>query len=372
MSVLLKKPIFESVTQQELAEQLEGKKRCRKKLPTWFESAKIYYPKKVHIEQSSSEATALFKASLLEGKRLIDLTGGLGVDCYFFAQRFETVFHCESNPELSEITAHNFSMLNISNIDCFAKDGFEVLADDPIPFDWIYVDPSRRDASANKVYFLADCIPNVPERLSLLFGHAKSILVKTAPLLDIKQGLRELDHVATIYVVALENEVKELLWMLQKGHKGAPNIVAINLGQGEVTEFRFTQEEEELAEVRYASPKTYLYEPHAALMKSGGFRTIAKRFAVCKIAEHSHLYTSDILIDFPGRRFKIVAIYPYSKEAMRNLPHHKANISTRNFPINVAQIRKKHRIADGGSAYLFFTTDANGNRLVLSCTKINH
>ena len=190
LSVLLRKSKFDAISSKELAQQIEGKKRCAIKLPTWFKTNEIYYPPKVNIEQSSSEKTAFYKANLIGGKSLLDVTGGFGVDSYFFGQRIANVTLCEINKELAQITTHNLDILGASAIEVVNTDGIEYLKKFDGIFDWIYIDPSRRDESKGKVFKLSDCTPDVTQYLDLLKEKSKGILLKTSPLLDIASGLK--------------------------------------------------------------------------------------------------------------------------------------------------------------------------------------
>lgn len=371
VSVLLKKPYFKEVNQKELVEQLEAKKKCKDKLPTWFVTPQIYYPKKIHIEQTSSEQTAAYKAEIISGKSLIDITGGLGVDSYFFSKKFKQIIHCELNKNLSEIALYNFEILGVKNISCLVKNGLEFLNDSDKKFDWIFIDPSRRNEAKGKVFLLQDCLPDVPSNLEMIFERSENILIKTAPLLDIRQGIFELKFVKEIHVVAIKNEVKELLWILKKGYQGEIEIKTINLQNNQSQKFHFTLSDEKIEISEIGLPQKYLYEPSAAIMKSGGFKSIGVAFQLKKLHEHSHLYTSDALIDFPGRRFQIEKVVSYNKKELQKLRLVKANITTRNFPESVATIRKKLKLKDGGEQYLFFTTNVLNERIVLQSAKID-
>nr|WP_299484941.1 class I SAM-dependent methyltransferase [uncultured Allomuricauda sp.] len=371
VSVLLKKPIFNGVSQKELVGQLESKKKCKEKLPTWFNTTGIYYPKKLNIEQTSSEQTAAYKSRLVNGKKLLDVTGGLGVDTYFFSKEIATVFHCEIDTDLSEISAYNFEVLGRKNIHCLSENGIEYLKETDQKFDWVYVDPSRRSDSKGKVFLLEDCIPNLPEYLSMIFEKSTNVLIKTSPLLDITQGIKELDHIKEIHVVAVQNEVKELLFVLEYGFDGEIDIKTINLAKEQEETFDFRLQDELQLVISFGTPETYLYEPNAAILKSGGFKSVSRMFELNKLHKHSHLYTSAKLIDFPGRRFEIVNTVPYSKKGLKALNISKANITTRNFPSTVAELRRKHKIKDGGDKYLFFTKDLNDKLIILEGKKIN-
>ncbi|WP_313790387.1 THUMP-like domain-containing protein [Flagellimonas okinawensis] len=370
MSVLLHSPHFEGVSAKELATQIEAKKKCRDKLPTWYQSQHIYYPNKLNIEQTSSEGTAAYKAGIVKGETLADLTGGFGVDSYFFSKRMERVIHCEIDPELSGIAGHNFKVLGRENIHCIAKDGLEYLRESSLLFDWIYVDPSRRNDKKGKVFLLADCLPDLPDNLELLFEKTRHVLVKTSPLLDIKMGIEELGHVKEVHVVALDNEVKELLFVLEKGYTGSIAIRTVNLSKDGKDTFDFEMESERAEKVSYGEPLSFLYEPNAAILKSGGFRSVANRYGLVKLHQHSHLYTAERPIDFPGRRFRIRQVLPYSKKSLKALGASKANITVRNFPVPVAELRKKHKIKDGGERYLFFTKTCTDSLILMDCEKI--
>jgi len=366
----LQKNPFPEVDFKKILTQIESRSKAATKLPTWFNTSNIIYPGRISVEQTSSETTANYKSNLVSGNSLIDLTGGFGVDDYYFAKKMTAVVHCEINLELSEIVRHNFKELGISNIKCYAGDSQEILQQLNLKFDWIYIDPSRRNDAKGKVFMLADCLPNVPENLELYFQYADNIIIKTAPILDISAGLSELEAVKSIHIVAVDNEVKELLWLLQKDWKGSIGIQTVNFSKNEKQVFEFDWNSN--SESHYSLPKKYLYEPNSAIMKSGGFSAIGTAFGLTKLHPHSHLYTTDVRVDFPGRIFEINSQFDYSNGNMKELlKDSKSNITTRNFPETVENIRKKWKIKDGGNQYSFFTTDKNDNKIVLLCTKIN-
>lgn len=349
--------------------QITAKQKAKTKLPTWFNSSNIYYPSKISIEQTSSEKTAAYKSKLINGDKLIDLTGGFGVDDFYFSKKVNGVTHCEINNEISEIVKHNFKQLGTKNVDFLVGDSTEILSTLNKKFDWIYIDPSRRNNTKGKVFMLQDCLPNVPELLDFYFGFSDNIMIKTAPILDITSGLSELKNVKNIHIIALENEVKELLWILEKNYTKSIQIVTCNLTKESIQEFTFELGNTKVS--NYSLPKKYLYEPNAAIMKSGGFDEVTSQYEIEKLNKHSHLYTSDILIDFPGRVFEIVNSFEYNKPNMKSfLENKKANITTRNFPETVENIRKKWKIKEGGIVYCFLTTDLNNNKIVLLCDKL--
>jgi hypothetical protein len=366
----LQKNPFPEIEWISILNQIEAKTKSKTKLPNWFITKNIIYPSKISIEQTSSEKTADYKAGIVSGDSLIDLTGGFGVDDYYFAKKMKKVAHCEINPELSNIVKHNFEQLNLTNISCYAGDSLEILAEIKTKWDWIYIDPSRRNDAKGKVFMLQDCLPNVPENIDLFFEYSDSILIKTAPLLDISAGLSELKNVNAIHIVAIENEVKELLWELHKDYSGKINIKTVNILKDKLDVFEFILDEN-LEISKYSLPQKYLYEPNSAIMKSGGFDEVGSYYNLNKLHKHSHLYTTSTLIPFPGRIFEIEKSIPYHKIEMKNyLEGTKSNVTVRNFPETVESIRKKWKIKDGGNQYCFFTTDENDNKIVLICKKI--
>jgi len=365
--LILKGSPLAGVSIQELANQIVAKNKSEKKLPTWFLQEKIYYPEKISIEQTSSEITANYKSKLVSGEKLIDITGGFGVDCYYFSKQISEVFHCEIDPDLSTIVEHNYQQLKVKNITTISGDGIDYLHKTNDFFDWIYIDPSRRNDHKEKVFLLKDCLPDVPKQLDFLFTKTNQILIKVSPILDITSTINELKFVSEIHIIAIQNEVKELLFLLNKNTNDEIKIITINILGSENQKFEFYINKQ--VSVNYELPLTYLYEPNAAILKSGGFDQIATEFNLFKLHKHSHLYTSNSLIDFPGRRFKIENIFKSDKKILKKMiPENKANITTRNFPKTVAQIRKETSIKDGGNLYLFFTTDIN-EKLICILTK---
>ena len=367
--LILKGISFEGVTVQEVANQLICKQKSQKKLPSWFNTKNIYYPSKVSLEQTSSETTAKYKASLVSGKRLIDLTGGFGVDSFYFSSSFNNVVHCEKNTNLSEIAGHNFKQLNKKNITCSDENGIEYLKKSKEIFDVIYVDPSRRNDVKGKVFLLKDCEPNIPKFIDLLFNKTQTILIKNSPILDITSATNELKFVKEIHIIAVNNDVKELLYLLEKEFNGKITIKTVNFSKKNTEEFNFIANNKSIS--NYQEPLDYLYEPNAAILKSGGFHEITTQLDVYKIHQHSHLYTSKNNIKFPGRRFKILAVLPYDKKKIvKLLTNKKANITTRNFHKSVAQIRKELKIKDGGEDYLFFTKNIHDKFSCIHCKKL--
>ncbi len=261
----------------------------------------------------------------------------------------------EQDPTLTEIARHNFSVLGAHHIRTHATSAEMFLPELHNPVDCIYLDPARRDHDNRKVFQLADCHPDVLALQDVLLTKARTVLLKTAPLLDIQAAVQALRKVVQVYVVAVNNEVKEVLYLLTQQENQDPQITAVNLRADAEERFSFLRSQETDAQATYAPPLSYLYEPHAALMKAGAFGLIAQRFGLRKLHPNTHLYTSEQRIsNFPGRTFRCRAVVPYQKKAVRqHLAQPKANITSRNFPDSVATIRKKLGIQEGGDTYLF-------------------
>ncbi|MBO0931487.1 THUMP-like domain-containing protein [Fibrella aquatilis] len=375
-ALLLNPPAKPALNYRLVAEQIQARQKAREKLPRWYANPDLVFPAALSVEQASSEQTAAYKASLVSGSLLIDLTGGMGVDAAAFAGRVGRVIYVERNAQLAQLTAHNLRALGHSNVDFISGDGLEQLACLPTPADWAYLDPARRDDRGGRVVQLADCEPDVLDNLPLLLAKANQILLKTAPLLDIEATLRLLPTTQAVHVVAVQGEVKETLFVLGQTPTDPANVLmnAVNLRSNMADHqlFTFFRGEEAAAPVMLADPQTYLYEPNAAVLKTGAFRLIGQRFGLAKLAPHSHLYTSGTLVDgFPGRTFQVVATCkPDRAELRKLLPDQQANLTVRNFPETVAQLRQKLALREGGNTYIFATTFANNAKRLLVTEKV--
>jgi len=368
--LILKGSPFEKISVQEIANQIIAKEKSRKKLPTWFATDNIYYPTKVSIEQTSSEIAAKNKLDLITGASIIDITGGFGIDAYYFSKQFKKVIHCEINKELSTIVKHNITLLKIKNIEIFTGDGLQFLKKTQKKFDCIFIDPSRRNNIKGKVFLLKDCLPYIPPKIDFLFSKANQILIKTSPILDITNTINDLKFVKKIQVIAINNEVKELLFLLENNYTKEIIIEAVNYQKDEIQKLNFEYPSNTLS--TYNQPLKYLYEPNAAILKSGGFHEVSQQLNISKLHQHSHLYTSNELIDFPGRSFIIENNIIYDKKKIKKLVgNENANITIRNFPKSVAQIRKETKIKEGGNLFIFFTTNLENKQIVIFCKKIN-
>ncbi len=375
--LLLKyKSVFDIPTSA-IVDQIVGRKKAKDKLPSWHAEKKIIYPRGLHIEQASSERAALNKVELVKKelgadmhkKTLVDLTGGFGIDSFFFSRRFREVNFVEPDTILLEIAKHNHAVLGASNIRYYNMTSEDFLRSSPIDdrCDLIYIDPSRRRKGDRKVFSFDQCEPDVVALQPQIWRTCNNLLVKSSPLLDIQKGLNELRGVKKIFIVSIHGECKELLFYCEKSFQSEPLLVAINLND-ESSEFSFLASEERKAEISYHDPLIYLYEPNSSLLKSGCFKLIGSRFKLFKLHPNTHLYTSESFIkDFPGRIFQITSYMKFDpKKILTSFEEGKANILTRNYPLRVDEIRKQTGLKDGGSRFLIGCTGMSKKFLMVA------
>jgi 16S rRNA G966 N2-methylase RsmD len=348
-----------------LVGQIKARQKLKDKMPQWVANSRVFFPPVLALEQSSSEETANFKASLVKGK-IVDLTGGMGLDSYAFAKAGCEVVYLERQEELAKITSYNHKELKIGNIIHYSEDSLIWLKEQNEIYNFIYLDPARRDKAGNKVVLLQDCEPNALELIPYI-NNKTSLLIKTSPLLDLDRAIKELDGVEKVFVVCIKNEVKELLFLKTTNSTEDPEISVVELSQKNEILFKSKKSTEKGKEVTYGDSLNYLYEPHAGILKAGFFKSAGEKIA--KISPNTHLYTSENLYtNFAGRSFEILATGTLDKKwILAVLPGMKANISTRNFPLNADEIRKKFQLKDGGELTLFaFKDRANKNKVVLA------
>jgi hypothetical protein len=361
-----------------LAAQIAARKKTQSKIPIYYQTSNIIYPPSLNLEQSSSQATALFKAhlvkSLFPGKeiQLADLTGGFGIDSFFLSKSCHSLWHVEPNKALQEIAEHNHKQLGAATIQYVNSTAEEFLKSNTLAFDLLYIDPSRRKEN-QRVHNLSDCIPNVPDLQKTLIEQAEYLFIKTSPLLDIHAVLKTISFVKAVFVVAVENECKEVLYLSQRNFSGPPLIEAIDLTSEGVVKnsFPFTFEQESETIPEFSDPLTYLCEPNAAVLKAGAFKSIAHTFDLLKIHRNTHLYTSSLPVkDFPGRVFRIEQLVRADvKELHALLPDQKVNVITRNYPLSAEQLKNKLKLKDGGEKYLIaFSTEHK--KMVLLCSRL--
>ncbi|MBO4489376.1 MAG: SAM-dependent methyltransferase [Bacteroidales bacterium] len=349
-------------------QQIKGRQKAQDKLPDFYVCQEIVYPPTVNMEQCSSTATARYKASLIAGGTFADLSGGFGVDTIQFASRFDKGWYVEPNAELAQMVHHNMGVMGIQNVGVLTKTMEEALPELG-PVDWFYVDPSRRDTHGRRVVSLSECVPDVVANKSLLLEKAsKGIMLKLSPMLDIREALRQLPETTAVQVVAVEGECKELLFILAKEAQPL-TFTAVNIGKRETQPFCFTPEEEAQTVPTLAdSVGPYLYEPHAAIMKAGGYKTLTRRYPVRKLAPSTHLYTSDEAVpDFPGRIFKVVQTMPFHKHTIKTLAAEipQANVAVRNFPLSAEELRNRLKIRDGGQMFVIGTTLGKEEKVII-------
>ncbi len=371
--LILKAGKFRGLDVKKLAGQIQSRQKALKKLPEWSADENLIFPPALSVEQCSSEATAHYKAGIVSGKTLIDITGGMGIDCYYMSRSFTETHYFEQQPQVASTAAYNFAQLGATRIHVHSAESLTALQDGLIA-DWLYADPARRDANKEKVVRLADCTPDVAGNAALLLNAAPNILIKTSPLLDIDLASKELQKLKEVHVMDYEQECKELLFVLDRETQEQDfkiKVRIIDAAGRPIHQLDFDREEERNALVSYSKPLGYLYEPHAAVLKAGAFKTLCARFNVQKLAMHSQLYTSEEYMDnFPGRGFRIMAVCkPDIREISQHIPGDKANITTRNFPAKPEELRKKWKIKDGGDHYLFATTLADQSKVVIVCVK---
>jgi 16S rRNA G966 N2-methylase RsmD len=344
------------ISSVQIFEQIASRKKAKEKLPLFYRTDGIIFPPVANFEQSSSEATARYKADIvarLANSSVADLTGGFGIDTFFISQRIHTAQYVEPEEFLLEIARHNHKLLGAFNIRYHATTAAEFLAETTETFDLVYVDPSRRTAERKKIIGFDDSRPNVVELKNVILQKTGLILIKASPLLDIQAGISQLGNVIKVFVIAVDNECKELLFLCGRNFLEVQSIEAVNLGDP-IERFEFFAHEERDQSVTFSDPLRYLYEPNASILKAGAFKSIASRFGLKKIAANTHLYTSDTYDPaFPGRKFKIDAMIKSDpSETKRHFPDRKANVTTRNYPLTVNELRKKMGLKDGGEKFL--------------------
>ena len=362
---------YPDVDMREAVTQIEGWQTAKEKLPGWATTDGIVYPPKISMEQCSSEATALYKTSLIQGAKMADLTGGFGIDCSYMAHKFKEATYIERNERLCDIARKNFTLLGLNHIAIVNGNSEEIL--DTLPAqDWIFIDPARRDGDGRKVVALSDCEPNVVELEETLLSKAGKVMIKCSPMLDITMACRQLRNMTAVHIVAVNNECKELLLILQRDKNTDYSVHCINISKESTQEFSFTHDEEQSSTATYSSGiGRYLYEPNAGIQKAGCHNTLSKRLGIDKLHPNSQLYTSDRLIkEFPGRIFEVEKCCGFSKSDLKEIQAlKKANITVRNFPDTVQALRKKLKLADGGEHYIFATTMSNGGKQLVICHK---
>ncbi|TDL99478.1 MAG: methyltransferase [Flavobacteriaceae bacterium] len=340
---LLKSP-FENLSSAQLAKQLKGLQVLKEKVPLWFESKKVLCPMGLNLEQCSSQATALYKVGLIDEKypkkNGIDLTCGLGVDAFFFSRIFEKFTLVEQNEELLTLVKENFTNLKVENVDFVLSNAENFLSNNPKSFDFIYLDPDRRNKANQKRILPEDLSPNLHLIVDVLLERSPLVMVKFSPMMDLFQ-LIDSFFCSEIHVVAVKNQVKELVLLFDKNKENKnPKIVAVNLESTHKT-FEFSLKNEQELAISYHSVQKYLYLPNAAILKAGSFKSITKEYEVFKIDTNSHLYTSiELLEDFPGKGYEILE----KVENLKSIAKQSFQLVVRNYPLNIHKIKAKYKL----------------------------
>ncbi|WBV61043.1 class I SAM-dependent methyltransferase [Chryseobacterium camelliae] len=358
-SLLLKKSPFPEVSMQEIVQQIKGKQVAQKKFPFLLKEG-IIFPPQLNLEQSSSEKTAHYKSGILKGKKFIDLTSGFGIDAYYLSKNFEEVTLIEQNTDLLEIVENNWKILERKAR--FINQKLEdFLNQNKETFDVVYLDPARRDQNKNKVFLLEDLSPNILEIQEKLLSISDEVVIKLSPLIDLKYLVSVLKNIFRIDIVALKNDVKEIVVFLSNKNSGEIICNCVNLENGE-SAFTFTFGEEENAHAEYGEPEKWIYIPNHSILKAGIFNLISERFGLKKLHPNTHLYTSNEKIEeFPGRILEVEIVD--NKQVKKKS---QFNIISKNYPLKPEEIKKKYGLKDGGESYLIFTQSKKGKIILKS------
>ena len=347
-------------------EQIAGRQKARTKLPSWAAIDGIVYPPHLSMEQCSSEVTARYKASIAgKGALFVDLTAGFGVDMAFISQGFQKAVHVERQPQLCAISSENFRLLGLNHIEVVCGDGVAYLHT-MRHADLLFIDPARRDVHGGRTYDISDCTPNVLEILDEMLEKADRVMIKLSPMLDWRKAVADLGKVNEVHIISVDNECKELLLILSKTKKPLRVFCVNNDECFEVVEGISSQPRPLPQDMRY------LYEPNASVMKAGCFDLIEQRFGVVQLERNSHLFVSDKEISrFPGRQFLIEKRTSMNKRELKATlaDVDQANITVRNFPMSVAELRKRLKLKEGGDVYIFATTISDEGHQLLVCRK---
>lgn len=349
--------------------QIAVRKKLSVKLPSLYN--KIIVPSQLAAEQCSSEATAAYKRDLVVGKIFCDLTGGMGIDTYFMTSTAERAVYVEQNALYCRIAQRNFTALQ-RNIDVVNTDCTEYINHTNEHFDTIYIDPARRDSQNSRVYGLKDCSPDVLSILQPIMQRCKRLIIKASTMVDITQIRKELGEQlhADIHIVSVRNECKEVLVVIDADNRSSDSIVCAMIDKnGQTVTCQFNHEAEEQLPYHLAdNVLSYIYEPDAALLKSGMYKSISHQYGLYKLHKNSHLYTSDsFCAQFPGRYFEVIEVLPFASKICRSMAkkYPFCNVSTRNFPLSSSRLRDKLGIKDGGDIYLFATTDIRNSHILI-------
>lgn len=347
--------------------QIAGHQKAKTKIPSWAAMDGLVYPPHLAMEQCSSEATARYKARIAGGGQFfVDLTAGFGADMAFISQGFKQAVHVERQEQLCAISSHNYKLLGLNHVEVVCGDGVSYLHTMPHA-DLIYIDPARRDEHGARTYGIADCTPNVLEMLDEMLEKADRLLIKLSPMLDWRKAVADVRFVREVHIVSVDNECKELLLVVSRQEKPL-KVFCVN--NNEVFEYDLLDHGP--SAMPLPASFRFLYEPNASVMKAGCFDLIARRFGVVQLDKNSHLFVSETEAGaFPGRHFIIEKIVSMNKRELKMALEgiDRANIAVRNFPMSVAELRKRLRLKDGGDVYIFATTVSGQGHQLFICRK---
>lgn len=352
-------------------DQIAGRQKARVKLPSWAAVDGIVYPPHLSMEQCSSEQTARYKAGMAgKGELFVDLTAGFGVDVAFISQGFRKAVHIEQQKSLCEISSENYRLLGLDHVQVVCGDGVAYL-DQLSHADLLYIDPARRDEHGGRTYGLADCTPNVLELIDEMLEKADRVMIKLSPMLDWRKAVADVGHVTEVHIVSVDNECKELLLVASK-EETPLKVVCIN--NADSFEYNPTASDGGVVpgEWNQDTLPHFLYEPNASIMKAGCFGEVAERFMMMQLDRNSHLFVSgEDVAGFPGRQFIVERTTSMNKRELKAALEgcDRANITVRNFPMSVAELRKRLKLKDGGDVYIFATTLARLGHQLLVCRK---
>ncbi|KFF12272.1 methyltransferase [Chryseobacterium soli] len=357
--LLLKKSPFPDVSMQEIVQQIKGKQTAQKKFSFLLKEG-IVFPPQLNLEQASSEKTALYKSNILKGKTFIDLTSGFGIDAYYLSQKFEKITLVEQNSELLEIVSHNWGILEKKAR--FLNQKLEdFLAENRNTFDVIYLDPARRDQNKNKVFLLEDLSPNIIEIQDKLISISNEVVIKLSPLIDLKYLVSVLPNIFRIEIIAVKNDVKEVVVFLSGENSGQIICKCVNL-ESEESELEYQFGDEENAQSEYSDPEKFIYIPNNSILKAGIFNVISEKFGLKKLHPNTHIYTSnDKVKNFPGRAMEMEVV-----DGKQIKKKEQFNIISKNYPLKPEEIKKKYGLKDGGESYLIFTQSKKGKIILKS------
>ncbi len=356
-----------------IIDQIKTRQKAKTKSPDLYETDRFIFPASSVFEQASSSACATYKSNLARGVSFIDLTAGAGIDSYHIAKNFQSADIIERDSNSADLLKHNMALLanNITVHHCDAQEYLQAVS----KVDFIFIDPQRRENGRKGIFDLSSCSPDVISLLPLLKEKSDRVMVKTSPVLDIERAISSLQYVVQVHVVQWRGECKEVLYELDFASNITPDnviITAVNIDDnGEILQkLSFKISDEKTAQPKYSMPQKYIYEPYPAFMKSGGFKSMAIQFDIYKIDTNSHLYTSNTKHEnFIGKIYEFIEIKPAKAKGL-NLK--KADLTLRNFPSNIHDLKKKLKISDGGEHKIFATTLCNKDKKLIICKKLKH